>query len=299
MLQKTKRVIVTPAGRKYTLEILAKYVFALKKAKLINEWHLWKNTKNQSDIDYIDSLSKDNKWIKIYNFNINDEYYGTSYNLKNYWQFVNEKDTVYVRFDDDIVFVELESFDDFIRFRLENPDYLVVYPNIINNTGIAFKQQQLGIIPKTTPMIGQIVADNGAPEWNRGGFHPCDAKAWADVAFCEHIHKWLIYNANDRFLSIYKFKLWELEHYETVSINSCSWIGSGSPNQFLMDTKAEEGEIVYYLPKKHNKINCVYGGFIVSHYAFYPQKSHLDVKNIDKMYNDLSDKYIKEFLENK
>jgi len=290
-------VIVTPAGRRSTMQILEKYIVALYTADLIDGWLIWENTKDIYDRKYISDLFNNYEWVDIDRGDESLPEYGTADNLKNYWDGVCDENTVYVRFDDDIVFIELEKFAEFIKFRIDNPEYLVVYPTIINNTGIAYKMQQEGLISPTQPMIGEIVADNGAPEWNRGGFHPCDAKAWADTDFCRKEHLRFILNAQEKWFNVYRLnEPWELTHHETVSINSCSWIGSNDPKQFEMGTRAEEGEIVYFLPKKYHTINCVYNNFIVSHYAFYTQKATLDSVGIDKLYKDFADEYCSNFL---
>lgn len=279
------------------MSILEKYIVALEKAGIVDCWMIWENTHNQDDVKYIRSLYTTYDWVDIVTSDRSLTEYGTADNLKNYWDTVCEAETIYVRFDDDIVFVELENFQKFLDFRIDNPQYLVVYPTIINNTGIAYKMQKDGILQPTSPMIGEVVADNGAPEWNRGGFHPCDAKAWADTEYCKNSHVRFLHNILEHSFQYYRLSTpWELKNYETVSINACSWIGSGDPNQFKMETKAEEGEIVYYLPRKLDRINCVYNEFIVSHYAFYTQKQALDSAGIDKLYNEIADEYCNNFL---
>lgn len=54
MFLNKKVVVVTPAGRRQCLSILAKYVLP---NSIIDEWHLWLNTKNNKDKGYIESLS--------------------------------------------------------------------------------------------------------------------------------------------------------------------------------------------------------------------------------------------------
>jgi hypothetical protein len=40
---------------------------------------------------------------------------------------------MYIRLDDDVVWLEENFFKDMIEFRINNPEPLFIYPNIINN----------------------------------------------------------------------------------------------------------------------------------------------------------------------
>jgi hypothetical protein len=79
-----------------------------------------------------------------------------------------------------------------------------------------------------------------------------------------------------------------------MSINCISWLGKEFADfGGRMATKAEEGEITYYLPRQIGKKNFVNTDMIVSHYALYPQKRHMDYCQIDKRYSELAEKILK------
>ena len=105
MVDGYKVVSVTPAGRQRFVEILHKYLIDLR--HIIDNHVWWINTNNQSDIDYLESL------VKEY-----PDFYSTKYlpnhpnytfnnlNIHNFFDESVDENTVYVRFDDDIVFIE-------------------------------------------------------------------------------------------------------------------------------------------------------------------------------------------------
>ena len=51
MLDTTRIVVVTPAGRKRYLEILFRYILKLR--PIMDEYRLWVNTENNEDIEYM------------------------------------------------------------------------------------------------------------------------------------------------------------------------------------------------------------------------------------------------------
>ncbi|MBA3922196.1 MAG: hypothetical protein H0X31_11035, partial [Nostocaceae cyanobacterium] len=64
MFENYKVVAVTPSGRQRYLEILIPYI--LKDKGIIDEYHLWVNTSDASDISYIESLqNKFPSFIKL------------------------------------------------------------------------------------------------------------------------------------------------------------------------------------------------------------------------------------------
>ena len=54
---------------------------------------------------------------------------------------------IYIRLDDDIVFIEENTIPTLIRYRLDNPEPFLVFPIIINNLRTLERMQASGIIP--------------------------------------------------------------------------------------------------------------------------------------------------------
>ena len=165
MIDNHKVIVVTPAGRRQTLDILANYIKHYIKNGVIDEWHLWINTKNKEDRQFctVLELFSDGK-IKCIGPLGEDDKLGTASNIKFYYKDYNEPNTVYLRIDDDICYMDPTGLEEFIRYRISHPEHFLVYPVIINNCAMSYKLQQLGKIPATNPMIGGWNPSMGYPE---------------------------------------------------------------------------------------------------------------------------------------
>ena len=128
-----KLVLITFAGNKKYLEILFSYI--LKYKKYIDEYKLFVATTNREDIEYMNDFKKNNEdFVKM-------EYYKENGNIilndrNKIWDYAysicQDDDTIYLKLDDDIVFLEESLFTDFIKYR-ETSDAPLLYPVIINN----------------------------------------------------------------------------------------------------------------------------------------------------------------------
>ena len=288
-----KTVVTTAVGRKETLSILFKYVEKLYLLGLIDRWDWWLNCRSPKDMEYIQQTAHENKrWINLINCPVQDPKYPDVDCLRHFWQTAMDEDTIYVRFDDDIIFIELGQFEKFVSVRKNNKSNLLIYPLIINNTLCSYRLQQLGTIPPTQPMIGERLGEHGG-EWARGGCDPCDPVAWQNPHFTFNLHSSFIDSLED--LNIEKWRAnftpWELSEYQTVSINSCAWHGSDIKSfNGQMPILSEEGSMVYHKPKDLGKFNLVDPTMIVAHYSFWPQKDFLDRTNILDKYRMIADR---------
>jgi hypothetical protein len=61
-------------------------------------------------------------------------------------------DTVYVRFDDDVVWINPRFFDTFLAFRLCHPEYFAVAPLIISNAMSTYLLQTFGKVRTSRPV---------------------------------------------------------------------------------------------------------------------------------------------------
>lgn len=131
------------AGRKMYMHILMKYVRCLLDRGIIDECHLWDYTRNFQDYKYllaectahregrgvVTLMSVQNKgsWREYY------DHYAVTYG--------HLKDLVVIKCDDDIVYLDIDTFPAFIAFRVAHPEHLFTFPTIINNGIVAHMQQ--------------------------------------------------------------------------------------------------------------------------------------------------------------
>lgn len=256
-----KVVIVIPYGRKRYTSVLIPQL--LKYRPVVDEIHLWMNTTNKEDIDFAKSIESD--FIKLIQLPDGKTPTGDGKALCNFWQFCREPDTIYVRFDDDIILVDdLESFIRFVDFRKEHPEYLLVYGTILNNAVVTHLQQNEGNIPLD---LGNVKKE-------------CmDEVGWKDPLFAERLHRYILSkNANLKDFYIPNFEHENLR----VSINCLSWFGKDFENVSVNED--EEQEVSVDIPNRLNRKNCIFGEYVVVHFGFFTQREHLDKTDILQNY---------------
>jgi hypothetical protein len=264
MFENKKIVVVTPAGRKKYLELLIPYVLKLR--DVVDEYRLWVNTDDKDDIDYMKFISEQYPdFIKLEYLSIT---YERTMSIYSFFKNCTDKDTVYVRFDDDIVMMDdITHFKNFLKFRIENPQYFVVYANILNNSVISHLHQRFG---KLNTKIGLV-------DYN------CTCNlGWRDPKFVEDLHRQVL-EKND--LSFFHFNNpWILHFYERVSINCLSWLGEEFNEFDGLVGRDEEKWISCDKPLELGKPSVIYGEFSVVHYAFGLQRDYLDTTDIYSKY---------------
>jgi hypothetical protein len=169
-----------------------------------------------------------------------------------------DKESVYVRFDDDIVCIQdTENFEKFLNFRIQNPQYFLVYANIINNGVLSHVHQRIGLFD------------------TKYGFADYEGYlGWKDGNFAKNIHTQVL-NNNCK-LNDYEMNNWILYYYERVSINVVSFLGEEMAKFEGNVLDDEEYYISCVKPKEINKCNIIFGEFVCVHYAFYTQRPEID-----------------------
>jgi hypothetical protein len=254
-----KIVVVTPAGRKQYMEILFKYILRLK--PVITEYRLWVNTNVIADINYMKEFQQENSDFVTLEYLPSGISVSGNSTICHFFKNCCESDTVYVRFDDDVVCIDdMPAFCEYLKYRIEHPEYFLVYANIVNNAILTYLHQRYGLLDTTKGFSGYRCMDDIG--WNCGDF-------------ALNIHKQVIQRNFD--LTIFNtMNNWILLNFERVSINAISWLGEEFANFNGIVIGDEEQFISSEKPKNLNKCNIIFGGFTCVHYAFYPQRPLVD-----------------------
>src|SRR5262245_20685853 len=95
-----KFIVATPAGRERYLALLSRHVLASPE---VDAWHLWDHCRKESDRAYLERLAAENPKVRILRL---PGATGTSRFIGNFYSFVDDPDALYLRMDDDIVYLE-------------------------------------------------------------------------------------------------------------------------------------------------------------------------------------------------
>lgn len=252
--------IVTPAGRQRYLELLFLHLKSQKED--FHQWTLWLNTTNQADIDFCKKLEEENEWIKAIDL---DTGFAGNGSISSFFKHAKDSDTLYIRFDDDVIWMEEDFIKKLSKFRLENPEYFLVYGNIINNAVIDHLHQRIGALPYLNNIVSYSCGDENG---------------WSNPQAAELKHENFFKKLNRGELNDFKFKKWDLFFHERVSINCISWFGEAFQNIDIAAIGDEEQFLSSDYPKSQSLTNTIYGQVLCSHFAFRPQREKMDNSNI-------------------
>lgn len=260
-----RKIIVTPAGRRRYLEILVEYLKSYRNE--FDRWDIWLNTTDINDIEYIKSLDCEYDFIRVIGSKIP---FNGSYSIYHFFKDYKDPNEVYIRLDDDIVYISKGSLERLFTTREKDTESFLLYGNIINNSILTHLHQR----------CGYISTNNGRADYN------CMCRVgWQDPIFAENIHREVLQK-----LPVKSFKIndWHLYYNERVSINVISWRG----DEFLkFDANVGEDEEQWLsvdYPASIGKINKIIGDTLFVHYAFYTQRPHLETTDILKKYQELA-----------
>ena len=127
------------AGREKFMRILLRYVDVLLERGIISEVHIWDYTRNKQDKKFIHEICNlsNNYILKVPRLNKKD--WDETYHY--YRDTLNDSDIV-IKCDDDIVYIDLNTFSDWVDCIKDGKFY---YPNIVNNDVCAYLQQKYNI----------------------------------------------------------------------------------------------------------------------------------------------------------
>jgi len=266
-----KRILVTPAGRKRYLELL--YLHLLNLRNEFDEWVLWVNTNVKEDILYIEELEKNNDFIRLQRSKMDFGFYEVSSAIYHFFKEAQDENSVYIRLDDDIIYIEPNSLKDLFNFRIENPQYFLVHGNIVNNSICSHLHQNKGLFFDTELNFGySFVDENG----------------WKNPIGGEYILRKFLNLYNDNKISEFFLENWVLKDYVRCSVNVISWLGSEFKKFNAHVDREEESWLTVTIPKKIKKPNIIFGNSLFVHYSYLKQRSHMDKTDILEKYKTIA-----------
>ncbi|KAB5526428.1 hypothetical protein GE09DRAFT_1178171 [Coniochaeta sp. 2T2.1] len=112
------------------------------------------NTDDQDDLAYLEDLLKTSP---KYSKHVPQGEYDSHWWFGN-WEAVSERDAVYVKIDDDVVFVEDDTISTIVNRLVDNPQYFAVSANVVNNPALSWVHNRLGVYEPYWPEMKKPVA---------------------------------------------------------------------------------------------------------------------------------------------
>jgi len=256
MLDGYKIVAVTPAGRRRYLRLLIPYVLSCKQ---IDRYDLWVNTPDPADLAFLKAVAAIDTRIRLVSLPAGIEPGPDA--IREFWPNVTESDTVYIRFDDDVVWLDPNFFRSFLPFRLDNPQYFTVAPLIINNAISTYILQTLGKI--------KVSKTPGPDRFDRIG--------WVNPTLARSLHVFLqdlIAGNEVARLACGRVPL----SGNCFSINCISWFGRdiAAAGGRVPAGEDEEAAASCTFALRAGRLNCVDTAAVAAHFAFYTQRDLMD-----------------------
>jgi hypothetical protein len=281
-----KIVAVTPSGRQRYLSILKNYIY--KNKHVLDKWDLWVNTNNPVDIEYINHLKQsDPDFINLVYSDYSYNQWGhVNLSISPFWDKATDDDTIYIRFDDDVLFIADNTIENIIDFRIQNTQYLFVYPFIINNIHHSKNLQDRGLITleygkirEEEELLGQGIYDPV------GLLNPQFARETHNVFF-KHYEENTLNQLTTPEVIVWKYG-------SQISINCICWFGSFmktlTPLQGGNWPVDEENYLTTQAPKNLDMPLCTIPNTLISHFLFGPQRSQGEMEDILEKYRKISE----------
>jgi hypothetical protein len=255
MLEGYRIVCVTPAGRRRYMKLLAPLVLS---SPLVDRYDIWLNTDDAGDLAFFEEIRQlasdrvrlvaqpDGKapgWDAIHGFA----------------RTAQDTDTIYIRLDDDIVWLEPGFFETLLRFRIDHPRFFLVMPLVINNAVCSHILRTCGKI-KTSRFVGAVCMDPVG--WRDAGFAVALQRMLVDLARRGETHR---LHCGPREIAMNRF-----------SVNVICWFGRDMAAIGGEVAPAEEEDLSNIIPARLGRTNCFCTDTVAAHFAFYVQREAVD-----------------------
>lgn len=266
MFNNYKIVCNTAAGRRRYMQYLIPQVIC---SDIVDRYDIWVNTTDKEDIAFFEMLAE--KYSKIHLVWQPDNMVNGISSINAFYRDCIEDQTIYIKLDDDIVWLAPNFFETIVRFRIDNPQYFVVSPLVINNAKTTYLFQILGKIKLTRYQRAESFSKI----------------LWKSGKFALELHEWFINN----YLKPQKWEALFCQDYPMgitrFSINSIVWFGE-EMKKFKGEVTGDDEEFMSCIkPTLEGKANCFCGSTLIAHFAFRSQRKALDKAGILEQYGNV------------
>lgn len=266
-----KVVVCVPYGRKKFLECLLPHLWAQRHH--IDEIRFWVNTDNAESLTYLGQLLATDSIFTAEH--VNDGERPSVWRMRHFYKNCTEPDTIYIKVDDDVVWMDGTAIESLIVSRKWNDEPFLVYANTINNNICAVLHQQCGALP-TNVIKAEYVQS--------------DYYVFTDQAFVRQQHEVFRKHYDDGTLDHYFFGYWVDHACTRMCINMVSWWGKDMAQALPFSQDQDELELAVEVPRRLGRPVACTGDALCVHYSYSTQWQHLDDNVHLGFYRQLSDK---------
>lgn len=310
MYKNKKIVVVSPVGRKESMGHLFRQV--LSQRHVVDEHHLWVNTTVTEDLDFINEhASNYPEFVKLkYGCDkLDPTQMGRAENVKRFYNYCTENDTLYFKADDDIIYIEPGTFEKMAQFKIDNPETFLTFPTIINNHWCTHFLRKSGKIELPTcntcendwytefaKVREQIINsasvmsdDINEPKPRDFGL---DKVALSELYWGNPMLAYSLLSGFRNFIAMNRVSELDFQNvnldYEPVSINFVMWSGEDFAKfDGNVRSVGDEMWLNLFYPLQHNLKTILLGNTRVVHYAYYTQREYLNNTDVLDLYGDL------------
>jgi len=260
------RVIATTfAGRRDRMSLLVDYVVAAIDAGIVTEYHVWDYARTGEDRRWLRDLPSRHPAIRLLVPATHHARYRAYYR---HYRREDHDGSVFLKLDDDIVFLALDRLAAFVDFRVAHPEYFLLSASVVNNGVCAYFQQQRGVIPSSFMELPY-------PERGYCG------RLWARADLAERLHDFFLDDPG-------RFDLDGVDIApDRLSINCVSYLGSDVGA--LIDVgDDDEQDLSVTIPRRLQRQNAIFQPMVASHLSFFSQEPGMDVARLLDRYRALA-----------
>ena len=255
MFNNLRVVAVVAAGRSRYLQMLLPYLREQK--EILDQCDLWYNTTNSEDVAFIRRVAAEDPFFQVVEATIPVE---GSFSVYHFFRRCIDPDTVYIRFDDDVCWVASNAVERLVRFRLDNPQYSLVFANTVNNVLCSHLHQRLGCISLDQGFCGYGDQERG----------------WWSPEFAALAHESFLNKLSAGRLADYTFSRWIAWEHERISTHCICWTGDDFAQFGGEVDRDDEHWLTRVRPVQTQRPTAICGTALVSHFAYDPQRSWLE-----------------------
>jgi len=281
-------------GRKYSVKILDRYLRLnlVRAGGLLSKVHFVRLGAEKEDMEFLVKIMKE---VPEYDMpEAKGNYLAKMYTI------ATDPDVVYVKVDDDIVYISPEAFEVIVYEKLTSSSWSFVSANVINHAILGSLHQEMGALRNEyRPVID-------------GWFANIEKKAQSDClwrkAECgEWVHRSFLHHINRGTEDVFKFTIYDFHQdgYGGYKDDNSAWItptktSRWSINFFAFTTadlenidwkildEDDESAISYMQPHNLQRPACAMGHALVAHFSYSWQEEQMLETSILGEYDRLS-----------